>query len=90
MRKSGRYRSSRNIFAMDIILFYNPYYVRIENIVNTIIEVELPQLRELDLGNIRKVQSLMGILSSNVPYALDTVKLAKMAEISRTTLLQYL
>ena len=66
------------------------YYVRIENIVNTTIEVELPQLRKLDIGNIRKIKSLLGILSSNVPYALDTVKLSKMAELSRTTLLQYL
>ena len=66
------------------------YYVRIENIVNTTIERELPQLRKLDIGNIRKMKSLLGILSSNVPYALDTVKLSKMAELSRITLLQYL
>ena len=66
------------------------YYVRIENIVNATIEVELPQLRKIDIGNIRKMKSLLGILSSNVPYALDTVKLSKMAELSRTTLLQYL
>lgn len=66
------------------------YYVRIENVVNNTIEVELPQLRKLDVGNIRKVKSLLGILASNVPFALDTVKLATMAEISRTTLLGYL
>jgi len=68
----------------------NNYYVRIENIVDTIIEVELPQMRKLDVGNIRKVKSLLGILSSGVPYTVDTVKLSSMAEISRTTLLQYL
>lgn len=68
----------------------NNYYVRIENIVNTIIEAELPQLRKLEVGNIRKVKSLLGILSSNVPYIVDTVKLSSMSEISRTTLLQYL
>ena len=68
----------------------NNYYVRIENIVNNTIDVELPQLRKLDVGNIRKVKSLLGILASNVPFALDTVKLATMAEISRTTLLNYL
>ena len=66
------------------------YYVRIENVVNNTIEVELPQLRKLDVGNIRKVKSLLGILSSNVPFTLDTVKLATMAEVSRTTLLNYL
>ena len=68
----------------------NNYYVRIENIVNTIVEVELPQLRKLETSNIRKVKTLLGILSSNVPYSVDTVKLSSMAEISRTTLLQYL
>ena len=66
------------------------YYVRIENVVNTTIEVELPQLRKLEIGNIRKMKSLLGILSSSVPYILDTVKLSKMTELSRTTLLQYL
>ena len=68
----------------------NNYYVRIENVVNTIIEMELPQLRKLDVGNVRKVKSLLGILSSSVPYTVDTVKLSSMAEISRNTLLQYL
>ena len=66
------------------------YYVRIESVVNTILEVELPQLRKLEISNIRKMKSLLGILSSNVPYTLDTVKLSKMAELSRVTLLQYL
>ena len=68
----------------------NNYYLRIENIVNTIIEMELPQLRKLDVSNIRKVKSLLGILSSGVPYTVDTVKLSSMAEMSRNTLLQYL
>ena len=36
------------------------------------------------------MKSLLGILSSSVPYTVDTVKLSSMAEISRTTLLQYL
>ena len=66
------------------------YYTRIENIVNTTIEVELPQLRNLDIGNVRKVKALLGILASGVPYTLDMVKLSAMAGISRTTLLQYL
>lgn len=39
---------------------------------------------------IRKVKSLLGILSSGVPFAVDTTKLSSMAEISRNTLLQYL
>ena len=68
----------------------NNYYTRIENIVNATLDVELPQLRKLEIGNIRKIKSLLGILSSNVPYTVDTVKLSTMAGIARTTLLQYL
>ncbi len=68
----------------------NNYHLRIENIVNTVLEVELPQLRRLDTGNIRKIKALLGILASNVPYTVDTVKLSTMAGLSRTTLLQYL
>lgn len=66
------------------------YHVRIENIVNTILETELPQLRGLEVGNIRKIKTLLGILATNVPYVVDTVKLSTMSELSRTTLLQYL
>ena len=68
----------------------NNDYLRIENVVNAIIAEELPQLRKLDVGNIRKVKSLLGILSSGVPFTVDTTKLSSMAEISRNTLLQYL
>ncbi|MBR5087667.1 MAG: AAA family ATPase [Muribaculaceae bacterium] len=66
------------------------YYTRIENIVNMTIERELPQSRHLDIGNIRKMKSLLAALSSNVPFEVDATKLSKMAEIARTTLLQYL
>ena len=68
----------------------NNYYMRIENVVDAILEVELPQLRRLDIGNIRKLKSLLAILASGVPYTVDTVKLSSMAGIARNTLLQYL
>jgi len=67
----------------------NNYYIRLENIVDTILNVELPQLRGLDVANIRKIKALLAILATNVPFSVDTVKLSAMAELSRTTLLQY-
>ena len=66
------------------------YAMRIENIVNMIIETELPIMRSLDSGNIRKIKALLSILASGLPMSIDTVKLSKMAEVSRTTLLAYL
>lgn len=68
----------------------NNYYVRLENIVDTVLTMELPQLRGLDVANIRKIKALLTILATNMPYSVDTVKLSSMAELSRTTLLQYL
>ena len=66
------------------------YYARIENIVNNTIDAELPKLRKFDVGNSRKIKALLSILASSLPFKLDTVKLATMAEISRNSLLQYL
>lgn len=68
----------------------NNYYIRVENIMDTVLSVELPQLRGLEIANIRKIKALLAILANNVPFSVDTVKLSTMAEISRTTLLQYL
>lgn len=68
----------------------NSYYTRIENMVNLTLETELPMLCGVDYGNVRKLKSLLGILASGFPMSIDTVKLAKMTELSRNTLLQYL
>lgn len=66
------------------------YYTRIENVVNMILEIELPQQCGVDISNIRKLKSLLGILSSEVPFMVDITKLSALAELSRTTLLTYL
>ena len=66
------------------------YNTRIENVVNMTIESELPQMRRLDVDNIRKIQALLVALSSGLPYILDTTKLSSVSGIARTTLLQYL
>ncbi len=66
------------------------YYVKVENVIDFILGVELPLLRGVDVGNVRKLKSLLTVIASNVPMQLDMTKLSSMAEISRTTLLAYL
>ena len=68
----------------------NDYHQRIENIVNMTLEIELPALCGVDVGNIRKIKALMYILSTEVPLQVDIAKLAAMAETTRATLLAYL
>lgn len=66
------------------------YLDRIANVVNLILEIELPQLCGVDVANVRKMKSLLAILASEYPMQLDMTKLSTMAGISRTTLLAYL
>lgn len=66
------------------------YLDRIANVVNLILEIELPQLCGVDVANVRKMKSLLAILASEYPMQLDMTKLSTMAGMSRTTLLAYL
>ncbi len=66
------------------------YYTRIENVVNMVLEIELPQQCGLDVGNVRKLKALLAILATEVPMMVDMTKLSMMCEVSRTTLLAYL
>lgn len=65
------------------------YGIRLENVVNYIIEMELPALCGVDVSNVRKLKALMAVLSSSVPMQVDMQKLSSMIEVSRTTLLAY-
>ena len=66
------------------------YHIRVENTVNMILDIELPQLCNVDLGNIRKIKTLLAILASDVPMMVDISKLSALSSITRTTLLSYL
>lgn len=66
------------------------YHQRVENIVNMIIDIELPLLCGVDVASIRKIKALMFVLASECPMQVDIAKLATMAETTRGTLLAYL
>lgn len=66
------------------------YYIKLENVVDLILQVELPMLCGVDVSNVRKLKCLLTIIASTVPMQLDMTKLSALSEISRTTLLSYL
>lgn len=74
--------------------FYNgnreDYYINIENVVNLILEQEMPLLCGIDPAYVRKLKALLSVLSSSVPYEVDTTKLATVIGLSRNSLLAYL
>jgi len=66
------------------------YYVYIENIVNLVLEQELPLLCGIDPAYIRRIKALLEILTHTVPFEVDTAKLSSLLSISRNSLLSYL
>ena len=69
---------------------FTVYNQRVENTVDLLLNIELPQLRKVDVGNIRKIKALLAIISSEVPMLVDITKLSTLTGIARTTLLAYL
>ena len=66
------------------------YYTKIEQVVNYIIETELPQICKVDVSNVRKLQALIALICSEVPFELNANKIAAALEIGRDTVIEYL
>ena len=66
------------------------YYIRIEQMINYIIETELPQICKVDVSNIRKIQALIKLICDEVPFVLNANKIAAAFEIGRDTVVEYI
>lgn len=67
----------------------NTYDQRLEEIVNFILEIELPALRQVDPAYIIKLKQLLLVISSSVPFKPNVTKLAERIGINRNTLISY-
>jgi predicted AAA+ superfamily ATPase len=74
--------------------FYNEaptlYYHRVEEIINMILEVELPLLRGVEIAYIPKIKQLLQIIAESVPFIPNISKLSQRIDIERSTFLKYL
>lgn len=66
------------------------YHQRIEQVVNYTLEVELPELKLVDISGVRKLKKLVSIISDEVPFELDASKLSRSIGATRETVVQYL
>lgn len=64
--------------------------MNIENVVNFILEQEMPLLCGVDPAYVRKQKALLGILASSVPYGVDITKLAGIIGLTRNSVIAYL
>lgn len=66
------------------------YYMKLEETVNMILELELPLLRKVEIPYVPKLKKLLAIIAESSPFMLNTSKLSGAMELNRTTLLSYL
>ncbi|PKP45311.1 MAG: AAA family ATPase [Bacteroidetes bacterium HGW-Bacteroidetes-11] len=66
------------------------YEIRLGEVINMIMEIELPLLRAVELAYIKKVKQLLVIIAESVPFIPNVSKLSEKIGINRATLLSYL
>ncbi len=66
------------------------YFQRLREIVNMIIEIELPLLRKVETGKIRQLKHLLYIIAQSIPFKPNISALAQKTGISRKTLSEYI
>ena len=64
--------------------------LRIENVVNFIIDQEMTEFCGVDPANTRKLKAMLMFLCDNVPYEVNIAKLASYLELNKATVLSYL
>jgi predicted AAA+ superfamily ATPase len=66
------------------------YFSKLENVVNTIIEIDLPSIEKIDYNGVYNIKKLLMILSSLVPYTPNIEKLSNEMNLNRASTLKYL
>lgn len=65
------------------------YYTKIEQVVNYIIENELPQICRVDVANVRKIQAIVAMICRESPFELNANRVAAALEVGRDTVVEY-
>ena len=63
------------------------YYMKLEETINMILDVELPLLRKIDITYVPKIKKLLAIIAESSPFMLNASKISGAMELNRTTLL---
>ncbi|MBE8719354.1 ATP-binding protein [Sphingobacterium pedocola] len=66
------------------------YFMRLGEVLNMMLEIELPLLRQIDLAYVAKIKQLLTIIAESVPFIPNVSKISEKIGINRSTLLSYL
>lgn len=66
------------------------YFLRLEEVINLILEIELPMLRNVNPAYINRLKQLLYIVSESAPFVPNVSKISERIGINRETLLAYI
>lgn len=66
------------------------YHSAIEQVMNYVIDDELPRICGVELSNTRKIKALMNILASSEPFEVDISRFSVQSGLQRNTIIEYL
>lgn len=66
------------------------YALRLQEVINHVIETDLPAIERIDLMSVQKIKKLVYILGSMAPYTPNISKLAQQLQSTRDSVLKYL
>ena len=86
------------VFKQYLQSGYFPFFVeypktfnqRVEEIINTTIDVDIMQLKGINLSGISKLKQLLYIIAQSVPFKPNIVKLSERIGVNRNTLITYI
>jgi len=66
------------------------YYIRLEEVLKMILDIELPLLRGIDVSYVPKLKQLILIVAESAPFIPNVSKLSERIGINRNTFITYL
>lgn len=66
------------------------YYTLVEQVLSYVVEMELPQIFNVEVAMTRKIKALLAVISASKPYEVDASKLSSVIGVHRTTVVNYL
>ncbi|NIA20026.1 MAG: AAA family ATPase [Xanthomonadaceae bacterium] len=87
-------KSFRNYLKAGYYPFFleepDVYIFKLREVINHIVEVDLPLIHHIDSRQIAKIKKLIYLLATSLPFIPNMAKLAQATDISRPTLYSYL
>ncbi len=94
LEKTKPLKHFKSYISMGYYPFFNEnntfYYKKIQSIINMVIEIELPLLRNVAPSKTIKLKQLLYIIAQSVPFKPNISKLSARIGITRNTLVEYI